>query len=122
MPNHNFEKFDLIIDCTGSKKLIEKTFSLCKKFIGKFILIGNTKINEKISINAWDVIFGKTLTGAWGYGGAVMNNFEINQKILIDQIKNIKQILPKKNYQISQINNAINDFIRGKVLRPIIKF
>jgi len=62
------------------------------------------------------------LTGAWGYGGTVMNNFEINQKILIDQIKNIKQILPKKNYQISQINNAINDFIRGKVLRPIIKF
>ena len=119
---NNFEKFDLIIDCTGSKKLIEKTFSLCKKFIGKFILIGNTKINEKISINAWDVIFGKTLTGAWGYGGTVMNNFEINQKILIDQIKNIKQILPKKNYQISQINNAINDFIRGKVLRPIIKF
>ena len=99
-----------------------KKLSLCKKFIGKFILIGNTKINEKISINAWDVIFGKTLTGAWGYGGAVMNNFEINQKILIDQIKNIKQILPKKNYQISQINNAINDFIRGKVLRPIIKF
>ena len=67
--------------------------------------------NEKISINARDVIFGKTLTGAWGYGGTVMNNFEINQKILIDQIKNIKQILPKKNYQISQINNAINDFM-----------
>ena len=43
----NNENFDLIIDCTGSKKLIEKTFSLCKRFVGKFIIIGNTRLNEK---------------------------------------------------------------------------
>ena len=118
----NHEKFDLIIDCTGSKKLIEKTFPLCKKFGGQFVIIGNTKIHEKISINSWDVISGKTLTGAWGKGGTIMNNFEINQKILIDQITNIKKILPKKNYKLPQINKAIDDFQKGKVLRPIVEF
>ena len=51
-----------------------------------------------------------------------MNNFEINQKILIDQIKNIKKILPKKNYKLSKINKAIDDFKKGKVLRPIVEF
>jgi len=119
---NNYEKFDLIIDCTGSKKLIEKTFPLCKKFGGQFVIIGNTKIHEKISINSWDIISGKTLTGAWGKGGTIMNNFEINQKILIDQITNIKKILPKKNYKMSQINKAIDDFQKGKVLRPIVEF
>ena len=119
---NNYEKFDLIIDCTGSKKLIEKTFPLCKKFGGQFIIIGNTKIHEKISVNSWDIISGKTLTGAWGKGGTIMNNFEVNQKILIDQIDNIKKILPKKNYKLSRINKAIDDFKRGKVLRPIFKF
>jgi len=118
----NYESFDLIIDCTGSKNLIEKTFSLCKKFVGQFIIIGNTKINQKISIKIWDIIFGKTLTGAWGRGGTVMNNFLINQNILINQIKNIKKILPKKNYKINQINQAIKDFETGKILRPIVKF
>jgi len=118
----NHEKFDLIIDCTGSKKLIEKTFPLCKKFGGQFVIIGNTKIHEKISINSWDIISGKTLTGAWGKGGTIMNNFEINQKILIDQIKNIKKILPKINYKLSKINKAIDDFKKGKVLRPIVEF
>jgi len=118
----NYEKFDLIIDCTGSKKLIEKTFSLCKKFVGKFIIIGNTKINEKINIKAWDVIFGKTLTGAWGEGGTIMKNFQINEKILIDQIINIKKILSKKDYNIMKINTAIKDFANGKILRPVIKF
>jgi len=118
----NYESFDLIIDCTGSNNLIEKTFSLCKKFGGQFIIIGNTKINEKILIKTWDIIFGKTLTGAWGQGGAIMNNFEINQNILIDQIKNIRKILPKKNFKINQINKAIKDFDAGKILRPIIKF
>ena len=118
----NKENFDLIIDCTGSKRLIEKTFSLCKRFVGRFIIIGNTKLNEKISLRAWDFIFGKTFTGAWGNGGTTMKNFEMNEKILINQIKNVKKILPKKNYMLNDINKAIDDFKNGKVLRPIIKF
>ena len=118
----NKNKFDLIIDCTGSKSLIEKTFCLLKPFSGRFIMIGNTKINEKISINAWDFISGKTLTGAWGNGGTIMKNFKIIEKILIDQISNIKKILPKKNYKLNDINNALIEFRKGKVLRPIIKF
>ena len=118
----NKENFDLILDCTGSKKLIEKSFSLCKKFIGKFILIGNTKVKEKIAMKAWDFILGKTLTGAWGEGGTTMKNFKLNEKILINQIENIKKILPSKNYKIYEINKAIKDFRNGKILRPIIKF
>ena len=118
----NYEKFDYIIDCTGSKKLIEKTHSLCKKFSGKFIIIGNTKINERISLKTWDFIFGKTITGAWGGQGTFMRNFKLNEKILINQIGNIRKILPKKNYKISEINTVITDFFKGKVLRPIIKF
>lgn len=118
----NKDNFDLIIDCTGSKRLIENTFSLCKRFVGRFIIIGNTKLNEKISLRAWDFIFGKTFTGAWGNGGTTMKSFEINEKILINQIKNVKKILPKKDYTLNDINRAINDFKDGKVLRPIIKF
>ena len=118
----NNEKFDLIIDCTGSKKLIEKTFSLCKRFVGKFIIISNTGLNEKISLNAWDFIYGKTFTGAWGNGGAVMNNFDINETILLNQINNVKKILPKKNFTLKNINIAIKKFREGKILRPIIKF
>ena len=119
---YNSESFDLIIDCTGSKKLIESTFSLCKKYVGKFIIIGNTKLNEKISLNAWDFIFGKTFTGAWGNDGTFMRNFELNEKILLDQIQNIKRILPKKNYILKDINKAIKHFKNGEILRPIIKF
>ena len=120
--NLNKDSFDLIIDCTGSKKLIQNTFPLCKPFNGRFIMIGNTKLNEKISINAWDFIFGKTFTGAWGNGGTTMKNFKLNEKILIDQIKNIKKILPPKNYALKDINKAIKHFKDGKVLRPVIKF
>ena len=118
----NYEKYDLVIDCTGSKKLIENTFSLCNRFTGRFIIIGNTKLNEKFSLNAWDFINGKTFTGAWGNGGAIMKNFKINEKILLNQINNIKRILPRKNYNLKDINRAIKKFKDGKILRPIIKF
>ena len=119
---NNKDNFDLILDCTGSKSLIESTFGLCKKFSGKLIVIGNTKINEKLSIKAWDIIFGKTLTGAWGKGGPLMKNFDLIEKILLDQIKIVRKILPKFNYRIININKAIKDFKLGKVLRPVIKF
>jgi len=118
----NNENFDLIIDCTGSKKLIEKTFSLCRRFVGKFIIIGNTRLNEKFSLNAWDFINGKTFTGAWGNGGTTMDNFSINEKILLNQIDNIKKLISKKDYNLKDINKAIRDFKEGKVLRPIVKF
>ena len=119
--NSNNECFDLIIDCTGSKKLIEKSFSLCKRFVGKFIIIGNTKLKEKFSLNAWDFINGKTFTGAWGSGGVTMKNFKINENILLNQIENIKKLLPKKNYILKDINKAIKHFKDGKILRPVIK-
>ena len=118
----NKERYDLIIDCTGSKKLIENTFPLCKRFTGKFIMIGNTKLNEKISLGAWDFIFGKTFTGAWGNGGTTMKNFELNEKILINQISNIKNILGSKNFKLKNVNKAIEKFKNGKIFRPIIKF
>ena len=51
-----------------------------------------------------------------------MNNFKLNEKILVSQIKNIRKILPKKNFKINNINKAIDDFSSGKILRPIIKF
>ena len=110
----NKNKFDLILDCSGSKSLIENTFALCKPFVGRFILIGNTKLNEKISLNAWDFISGKTFTGAWGDGGTTMRNFRLNEKILINQIKNIKKVLPKKYYPLKDVNKAIKHFKAGK--------
>lgn len=118
----NFEKFDLIIDCTGSRKLIEDSLKLCKKFTGKIIVIGNTKLNEKIKIKTWDIISGKALMGAWSNGLPKIQNFQLNEKILINQIKYIKKILPRKNFHISKINSAIKEFSKGKVLRPIFKF
>ncbi len=118
----NFEKYDLIIDCTGSIKLIEESFKLCKKFTGKIVIIGNTKFDEKINIKTWDIIAGKTLMGAWSNGLPKIKNFELNEKILINQINNIKKILPKKNFHISKINTAIENFSKGKLLRPIFKF
>ena len=60
--------------------------------------------------------------GAWGSNGTKIYNFRRIEKVLIDQIKIIKKILPTKNYSLNQINKAIKDFTSGNLLRPIIKF
>ena len=51
-----------------------------------------------------------------------MKNFKINEKILMNQISNIRKVLPKKNYKLREINKAIFEFKNGNILRPIIKF
>ena len=60
--------------------------------------------------------------GAWTNGLPKIENFRLNEKILINQIKYIRKILPKKNFHISKINTAIESFSKGKILRPIFKF
>ena len=51
-----------------------------------------------------------------------MKNFELNEKILINQISNIKNILSSKNFKLKDVNKAIKQFKNGKIFRPIIKF
>ena len=62
------------------------------------------------------------MTGAWGSDGTIMKNFNLNEKILLDQIKYIKRVLPKENFKLTEINNAIKQFKNKKIFRPIIKF
>ena len=42
----NENKFDHIINCTGSSQIISSYLPLVKNFGGKFVMIGNTKKNH----------------------------------------------------------------------------
>jgi S-(hydroxymethyl)glutathione dehydrogenase/alcohol dehydrogenase len=111
--------FDLIIESTGSAKVISASMKYLKNH-GKLIFASHPKFGEKIKIDPYDLILGKKIFGSWG--GNI--NFKKHLYLLIKIIKffkNIESIFFKKFYKLEEINNAINDFKSGKIIRPIIK-
>lgn len=113
-------KFDLIIESTGSSKIISSSVNYLKNN-GKLIFASHPKFNDKIIIDPYDLILGKKILGSWG--GNI--NFKKDLKPLIKIIKfykNVENIYFPKLYKFEDINIAINDFRKGKILRPIIYF
>ena len=110
---------DYCFETTGSVRMIEKSFKILKDN-GRLIFASHPKKGDKIRIDPHELIKGKKIYGTWG--GSI--NLEKDLIKLIKIIKNYKKEiheLTKKTYKLMDINKAIADFRKGKVLRPIIK-
>lgn len=111
--------FDIVVECTGNINIFEKSLNLAKKFGGKMIVVGNYKKKLSSKLNPWHIIEGKTLKGAW--------NSEINFKNKFLKLESLFKKLKtdfyfsNKVYKITEINKAVSDFKKGKVIRPLIK-
>ena len=111
--------FDYVIETSGSRVGIENGFNILN-YSGKIIFASHPNKGEKIKLDPFDLIKGKKIYGSWGgdidYEKKSSKIFKIFRKI-----KNFKKIFNEKIYDLDQINLAIKDFKKGKVLRPIIK-
>ena len=88
---------------------------------GSCILTGNIKYGFKIEINPYELIFGKKI---YGFSG---NDLPLDENIqkylqLLKKINYSKLRKVFKVYKFHNINKAIYDFKKEKVLRPVIKF
>jgi Zn-dependent alcohol dehydrogenase len=113
------ESFDLVVECTGNLSVFESSLSFVKKFGGKLIVVGNYPKKLFSKLNPWDIIEGKTLKSPWNSEIDFQNKFSKLQKIF----KNLKTDFYFSNsfYKLEEINEAIEDFKKGRVIRPLIK-
>ena len=116
----NKEKIKFNIELSGSKEMMQYAYKNLSKD-GTFVLAGNTKVGHKIKINPYDLIFGKKIHGFSGNDVSLEGNInkysKIIKKIGLSKIRGLY-----KTYSFKNINIAINDFNKRKVLRPLIKF
>lgn len=111
--------FDYVIETSGSRLGIENGFNILN-YSGKMIFASHPSKGEKIKLDPFDLIKGKKIYGSWGGGIDYEKNSSKIFKIF-RKIKNFNKIFSEKLYELDQINLAIKDFKKGKVLRPIIK-
>ena len=88
---------------------------------GICVLAGNIKHGHKIKFNPYDLIFGKRIYGFSGNDlsleGNINKYFNIIKKLKLKKLRNIFT-----HYKFQNINSAIKDFKKGKILRPLIHF
>jgi len=108
---------DITIETTGDTKIIEQAYKLTAAD-GKTILVGVP--NNKISIYSLPLHFEKILTGS--HGGSATPDVDIPRYIrLINQKKMTLKNIITHEFNLSEINRAIDLFRSGKAGRIIIK-
>ena len=85
------------------------------------IFASNHNTNKKLKIDPFEFIKGKQIYGTWGGNLNMKKEFNNLEKFFNFYKKNF----PKKLYKVysfDQINKAIDDYKKGKVLKSIIRF
>jgi len=108
---------DVAIETTGNPKVIEKAYELTAPH-GKTILVGVP--NNKITIYSLPLHFKKILTGS--HGGDSIPDIDIPRYIrLMNQKKMTLENLITHEFELTDINKAIELFRSGKAGRIVIK-
>jgi len=114
------QKIKYNFEMSGNKMMMETAMKNLSNN-GTMILAGNTRKGDFVRLNPYDLIFGKKIYG-----------FSANNISLEKNIKNYIKIIKKINlrklrnvfstYKFESINKAVQDFKKGTILRPLIKF
>jgi S-(hydroxymethyl)glutathione dehydrogenase/alcohol dehydrogenase len=116
----NAQGADYSVDCSGFASTIEQAFDSIKRG-GKTVFASHPEAGQKISIDPFELINGKTLHGSWGGSSRPDIDIPLIGKLIKSKKIDLEKLISKK-YTIKNINKAISDFHAGKVLRPLIKF
>ncbi len=112
-------KADYCFETTGSAEMIEKSFKNLKDS-GTLRFASHPKKGELIKIDPYDLIKGKKILGTWG--GNINLGKQLNHMAnILSKFKKEIRVITKKTYSLDKINDVIQNFKRGKILRPLIK-
>ena len=110
---------DIVIDTTGNSRIIEQAYDLTDQK-GKTILVGVPKKGDNISIYSLPLHFDKILSGS--HGGSSIPDEDIPRLIkLIDSKKMSLNNIITHEFNLDQINEALNLFRKGNAGRILIK-
>ncbi len=110
---------DFAVEAAGRVETIETAFSLIKKQGGELVFASHPKAGEKILIDPFELISGKKIKGSWGGGSKPDQDIPLLDK-LYGEGKLALEKLAGKSYQLSQINEAMDDVRHRRITRASI--
>lgn len=110
---------DFSVEATGIPLVMEQALMSVKNQGGIATIIGNARFGDRLSIDPRQLNQGKQLRGTWG--GDVIPDCDFPRIIrLIESGIMDPSFLISKIYSLDEINIALDDLEKGRVIRPII--
>jgi len=110
---------DLSIETAGRQESMEAAFSAVRPGGGLCVLAGNLPFGEKISIDPFELIKGKRITGSWGGETDPDRDIPEYAKLYLSGALDLDALLTHR-FRLDQVNDALDALERGEVGRAVL--
>ena len=110
---------DYAFESAGTTKTIEQAFNITRTHGGACIFASHPPYGEKIQLDPFDLICGKSIKGAGGGGCCQDKDIQMFDRLYAEG-KLPLEYLVSKEYPLIDINNAIQDLKSKKIVRALI--
>jgi len=116
----NSHGLDFAIEASGNPKIMETAFKAVRDNGGVCVLAGNLPHGGRISIDPFDLIKGKQITGTWGGGTQPDRDIPNYVDLCMSGDLNLEPLITN-TYTLDEINQAFDDMENGKLGRALIQ-
>lgn len=110
---------DCAIEAAGAVPAIEAAFAAVRNGGGRCVVAGNPPHGARVTLDPFDFIRGKVLSGTWGGETKPDRDLPRYASMYMDgKMPLVKYV--GREYGLSQVNEALADLADGSVLRPLI--
>lgn len=111
---------DFAIEVTGRPPVMQQAVLTVRNQGGVAVVIGNARFGEKLEIDPKQFNLGKQMRGTWGGDNWPDRDYPRYCKLMAARRINVEPLL-SRSYQLTEINQALDDLEQGKAARPLIE-
>jgi S-(hydroxymethyl)glutathione dehydrogenase/alcohol dehydrogenase len=111
---------DYAIEAAGLPETIERAFDSVRRKGGLCVFASHPAHGRRISLDPFELICGKQISGSWGGGSDPDRDIPIFAKLYLDGRLPLEKLITRR-YRLDDINQAIDDLEQGRVGRPLIE-
>lgn len=110
---------DFAIESSGVIKVMLQAIHSIRNQGGTAVIVGNAPYGEKLCLDPKQLNLGKRVLGTWGGDNNPDVDFPRYIGMAASGKLNLKPLI-SKIYGLKEINNALDDLEKGRVIRPLI--
>lgn len=117
----NGEGVDVAIEAAGSVSSIQLAFDLIKYGGGQCVFASHPRFGDKLEIDPFDLIRGKTIRGSWGGEADMDTDYPLLVKEFAAGGLPLDKLIENPS-PLEDINEVLDSVATGKLRRPLIAF
>lgn len=110
---------DYVVEAAGLGSTISQAFEMVRRYGGRCIFASHPQPGERVSIDPFEMICGKSLEGSWGGSSKPDRDIPILGKYYREGKLGLEYLI-SRTYTLETINEALDDLEARKIVRALI--